>query len=71
MQGLPRRLTLVDRLLAVLRDGHGDLALHARLQQERARLGRQVQTGSDQKSVHEAPAPRTQSFCPSNRCAAE
>ena len=40
----PQRLALVDRLLAALRDGDGEPALHALLQEERARLARQIQT---------------------------
>jgi superfamily II DNA or RNA helicase len=49
-----QRLALVDRLLAALRDGDGEPALHALLQEERARLARQVQTASALKPLHRA-----------------
>ena len=48
------RLALVDRLLAVLRDGAGEPALHVLLQDERARLSRQVQTASARTPLHRA-----------------
>jgi hypothetical protein len=46
-----RRLALVDRLLGALRDGNGEPALHALLQEERARLERQLQTVSARKRL--------------------
>ncbi len=48
------RLPLVDRLLAKVRDGNGEPALHALLQQERTRLARQIQTASTRKRLHHA-----------------
>ncbi len=50
----PQRLVLVDQLLAALRDGNGEPALHALLQEERARLARQIQTASSRKHLHHA-----------------
>jgi hypothetical protein len=49
-----QRLELVDRLLATLRDGNGEPALHALLQQERARLTREIQTASTRTHLHHA-----------------
>jgi hypothetical protein len=49
-----QRLALVDRLLGALRDGSADPALHALLQEERARLARQIQTASTRKDLHHA-----------------
>lgn len=49
-----QRLALVDRLLAALRDGKGEPALHALLQEERARLARQIQTASTRKHLNHA-----------------
>jgi hypothetical protein len=46
-----QRLALVDRLLGALRDGNGEPALHALLQEERARLVRQIQTASTRKRL--------------------
>ena len=55
--GAPQqRLALVDRLLAALRDGDGEPALHALLQEERARLARQIQTASTRKHLHQRAA---------------
>ena len=48
------RLALVDRLLAVLGDGDGEPALHALLQQERARLTHQIETASARKPLERA-----------------
>ena len=53
-EAAPRRLVLVDRLLGALRDGKSEPALHALLQQERARLARQMQTASTGKRLHHA-----------------
>ena len=50
----PQRLALVHRLLAALRDGDGEPALHALLQQERARLARRIQSASAGKQLHHA-----------------
>ena len=50
----PQRLALVDRLLATLRDGNGEPALHALLQEERTRLACQIQTASTQKDLQHA-----------------
>jgi superfamily II DNA or RNA helicase len=49
-----RRLALMDRLLGALRDGKREPALHALLQQERARLARQMQTAATRKRLHDA-----------------
>ena len=49
-----QRLAFVDRLLAVLRDGDDEPALHAVLREERARLARQIQTASARKPLHHA-----------------
>ena len=49
-----RRLALVDQLLAALRDGNGEPALHALLQEEHARLARQIQTASSRKDFDHA-----------------
>ncbi|MGH9407848.1 MAG: DEAD/DEAH box helicase [Vicinamibacterales bacterium] len=49
-----QRLALVDRLLAAPRDGNGEPALHALLHQERARLAREMQTGSTRKHLRHA-----------------
>ena len=51
---LLQRLALVDRLLAALRDGNGEPALHALLKEERARLARQIQTANTRKHLHHA-----------------
>jgi superfamily II DNA or RNA helicase len=50
----PQRLALVSRLLAVLRDGNGEPALHALLQEEHARLARQIHTASTRKGLRHA-----------------
>jgi hypothetical protein len=49
-----QRLALVDRLLAALPDGNGEPALHALLQQERARLAPQTQTANTRKHLRHA-----------------
>jgi hypothetical protein len=49
-----QRLALVDRLLAALPDGNGEPALHALLQEERARLAPQTQTASTRKHLRHA-----------------
>ncbi|OFW06357.1 MAG: hypothetical protein A3H96_22250 [Acidobacteria bacterium RIFCSPLOWO2_02_FULL_67_36] len=49
-----QRLALVDRLRAALRDGNGEPALHALLQEERGRLVRRIQTSSTRKHLHRA-----------------
>ena len=48
------RAALVDRLLAALGDGDGEPALHALLQQERARLAREMQSGTDRRRLRGA-----------------
>ena len=63
----PQRLALVDRLLAALRDGNGEPALHALLQEERARLARQIQTASTRKHLHHALHTLKQSLYPYQR----
>jgi superfamily II DNA or RNA helicase len=50
----PQRLGLVDRLLAALRDGDGEPAMYVLLQEERARLSRQIQTASARTQLHRA-----------------
>src|SRR5439155_18055037 len=50
----PQRLALVGRLLTALRDGNGEPALHALLQEEHTRLARQIQTASTRKHLHHA-----------------
>ena len=57
----------MDRLLGVLGDGNGDPALHALLQQERARLARQVETASTRKRLHRALHTLKQSLYPYQR----
>ena len=53
--GAPRqRLALVERLIGALRDGNGEPALHALLQEERARLVRDIETGSTRTRLHHA-----------------
>ena len=59
-----QRLTLVDRLLAALRDGKSEPALHALLQEEHARLARQIQTASTRKRLHHAVRTLKQSLYP-------
>jgi hypothetical protein len=49
-----QRLAFVDRLLAALRDGDGEPALHALLRAERAQLLRQVQTESARTHLRRA-----------------
>jgi hypothetical protein len=66
-EGLQQRLTLVNRLLGVLRDGNSEPALHALLQQERARLARQVQPANTQNRVHRALHTLKQSLYPYQR----
>jgi superfamily II DNA or RNA helicase len=51
---LLQRLELVDRLLAALRNGDREPALHALLKEERARLARQIQTASTRKHLYHA-----------------
>jgi hypothetical protein len=60
----PRRLALVDRLLRALRDGDGEPALHTLLQEERARLARQIQTVSTRKRLRHALRTLKQSLYP-------
>jgi SNF2 family DNA or RNA helicase len=50
----PQRLALVQRLLATLREGDGEPALHALLQQDRARLARQSPTARTRRDLHHA-----------------
>ncbi|MGH9372467.1 MAG: hypothetical protein ACRD15_13125, partial [Vicinamibacterales bacterium] len=57
-----QRLELVGRFLATLRDGNGEPALHALLQQERARLTREIQTASTRKHLHDARSTLKQSL---------
>jgi len=53
--GTPQqRLALVERLIGALRDGNGEPALHALLQQERARLARDIEAGSMRKHLRHA-----------------
>ena len=66
-EGPQQRLTFVDRLLGVLSDGDSEPALHALLQQERARLARQVQTASTRKRLHRALHTLKQSLYPYQR----
>jgi hypothetical protein len=51
---LPRRLALVDRLLAAIRGGYGDPALHALLQEERGRLGYRVEAANTRSRLRRA-----------------
>src|SRR5439155_785725 len=60
----PQRLALVDRLLAALRDGKGEPALHALLREESARLARQIQTLSTRKRLRHALHTLKQSLYP-------
>ena len=62
-----RRLALVDRLLGALRDGNGEPALHALLQEEHARLARQIQTASTRKRLRHALHTLKQSLYPYQR----
>lgn len=50
----PQRLALVERLIGALRGGSGEPALHALLQEERARLARDIEAGSTRKRLHHA-----------------
>jgi superfamily II DNA or RNA helicase len=59
-----QRLALVDRLLAALRDGNREPALHALLEEERARLARQIQTASARKHLGHALHTLKQSLYP-------
>lgn len=53
--GTPReRLALVGRVLAALGTGDSEPALHAVLQEERARLAPQIQTASGRQPLHRA-----------------
>jgi hypothetical protein len=49
-----QRLALVDRLLAALADGNGEPALHALLQEERARLTRHVEAARNRTHLQHA-----------------
>ncbi|MBI3047738.1 MAG: DEAD/DEAH box helicase [Acidobacteria bacterium] len=60
----PQRLALVDRLLAALRDGSGEPALHALLREEHGRLARQIQTAGTRKHLHHALHTLKQSLYP-------
>jgi hypothetical protein len=60
----PLRLALVDRLLGALRDGNGEPALHTLLQEERARLARQIQTLSTRNRLRHALHALKQSLYP-------
>lgn len=51
---MPQRLDLVERLLAVLREGDAEPALHVLLQEERARLPRQLHTASAKAQLRRA-----------------
>ncbi|MEP7308789.1 MAG: DEAD/DEAH box helicase [Acidobacteriota bacterium] len=62
-----QRLTLVVRLLAALGDGRSEPALHALLQEEHARLTRQIQTASTRKGLHRALRTLKQSLYPYQR----
>ena len=59
-----QRLALVGRLLAALRDGDDEPALHAVLLVERARLAPQIQTASARKPLHRALQTLKQSLYP-------
>ena len=52
--GSPQRLVLVERLLGALQDGNGEPALYALLQQERARLAREVHNESSRARLRRA-----------------
>ena len=58
-----QRLALVHQLLAALREGDGEPALQALLQQERARLGRQSHTVRTRKDRHHALRTLKPSLC--------
>jgi superfamily II DNA or RNA helicase len=49
-----QRLRLVERLIAALRDGTREPALHALLQQERARIAREIDAGTTRERLHDA-----------------
>ena len=59
-----QRLALVERLLGALQDGNGEPALHALLQEERARLAREIQTASSRKRLRHALHTLKQSLYP-------
>jgi hypothetical protein len=61
-----RRLALVERLLGALQDGNGEPALHALLQEERARLTREIQSASSLKRLRHALHTLKQSLYPIN-----
>ena len=63
----PQRLALVDQLLGALRDGNDEPALHALLQEEHARLVRQIQTASTRKRLRHALHTLKQSLYPYQR----
>jgi superfamily II DNA or RNA helicase len=58
------RLALVERLLGALQDGKGEPALHALLQEERARLAREIQTAGSRKHLRHALHTLKQSLYP-------
>jgi SNF2-related domain len=60
----PRRFALVERLLAALQDGDGEPALHALLQEDRARLAREIENASRHKGLHQALHTLKQSLYP-------
>jgi superfamily II DNA or RNA helicase len=62
-----QRLALVDRLLAALRDGNGEPALHALLREEHARLARQIGTASARGRLRQALGSLRQALYPYQR----
>lgn len=59
-----QRLALVGRILVALRNGDDEPALHAVLQEERARLAPRIQTASARKGLHRALQTLKQSLYP-------
>jgi SNF2 family DNA or RNA helicase len=47
-------LRLVERLIAALRDGTGEPALHTLLRQEHARIAREIDAGTTRERLHDA-----------------
>src|SRR6266540_1707394 len=65
------RLELVEELLRCLRDGHGDPALHALLQEDRRRIAREIQGARNLDRLREALCTLKQPLYPYQRDAVE
>src|SRR6266508_3405729 len=69
--GLERRLELVEELLRSLRDGRGEPALHALLQEDRRRIAREIQGARNLDRLREALCTLKQPLYPYQRDAVE